>query len=121
MNKKNFKISIDTWGAEIFVCAGTPREVAISTYHKKIDPNVRFSQENSPAVSGSALVEDSNKSLVVWFRSVKPGSRVITHESIHAAFHVLESSGVKVCKENQEALCYLADFIVGSIIRKLFK
>lgn len=37
--------------------------------------------------------------------------QVLCHESIHAAFHVLDRVGIKVDADNHEALTYLTDWI----------
>lgn len=116
---RKFSIDLDVWGAVIHVVVSDSRDEAVSCYHKKIDEHVQFKGSPSNGCVGSVLIEDSNKSVVLWL-SHRAGTRALVHESIHAAFHILESSGVPVTSENQEALCYLSDFIVGKISEKLW-
>lgn len=54
--------------------------------------------------------------ITITFKSVEyyNASEVI-HESIHAAWDVLDAVGVKVSRSNHEALAYLADYIGGFV------
>lgn len=45
--------------------------------------------------------------------------RCLSHECNHAAFRILHESGVPISVENQEALCYLQDFIFSSILNRI--
>ncbi|WP_093320200.1 hypothetical protein [Thorsellia anophelis] len=41
---------------------------------------------------------------------------VISHESIHAAWVILENAGVKLDANNHEALTYLSDWVVKQVL-----
>ena len=47
--------------------------------------------------------------------------RCISHECNHAAMCILGNVGVKFDFDNQEALCYLQDFIFSEILSALWK
>ena len=46
--------------------------------------------------------------------------RCLSHECNHAAMRMLENVGVNFDKDNQEALCYLQDYIFSKILTKIF-
>lgn len=46
--------------------------------------------------------------------------RYLSHECNHAAMRVLENVGLNFDKDNQEALCYLQDYIFSKILSKIF-
>lgn len=47
--------------------------------------------------------------------------RCLSHECNHAAMSILDSVGVGFDADNQEALCYLQDFIFSQILSALWK
>lgn len=47
--------------------------------------------------------------------------RCLSHESTHAAMHILSMSGVNYDFENQEALCYLQDYIFSECYKGILK
>lgn len=46
--------------------------------------------------------------------------RALSHECNHAAMYILDEVGVRFDAKNQEALCYLQDYIFSRILTKLF-
>lgn len=51
---------------------------------------------------------------VVVFLMVAPDLRTLCHESVHAAWHILDHARVVVDVENHEALAYMVDWIFAT-------
>lgn len=59
-------------------------------------------------------VERKNGSQLIWFTHISDKA-CIMHESIHAAFHILDRCGVALTGDNHEALVYLSEYIFTKI------
>ena len=69
--------------------------------------------------------EDANSAMLVsdlWGSYTEVSFlRCLSHECNHAAMLILDSVGIGFDVENQEALCYLQDFIFSEILSALWK
>ena len=55
---------------------------------------------------------------VIWIRGIgKSYYADLVHETIHAAFDILEKVRIKVDSDNHEALTYLVDLLLKGIIK----
>lgn len=56
-----------------------------------------------------------------WLKLRKRIGEFVTHESIHAAFEILKTCGIKVDESNHEALAYLTEYIYSKVTEILFR
>lgn len=61
--------------------------------------------------------ESEDKAVLVCIFDTNP--RVITHECIHAAYEIMEQCGIPTCRNNEEVLAYLSDFLFDCIYKEL--
>jgi hypothetical protein len=53
--------------------------------------------------------------VVMRFHEEPNDPRLIAHESLHAAWGILDRIGVKMSDDSEEALAYLMDWIIGQV------
>lgn len=66
-----------------------------------------------PASLAAGVMMTSEGLIVMVFRTYDADT--VTHECIHAAWDVLDWAGIKVDRDNHEALAYVAGFIAGKV------
>lgn len=115
---QRFVVRCDTWLMSIRVFCGGPIEAAEKEYKKRC-ADVTFEMGRG-GLQACVLKCSDSKGVVMWFSDSQPGGGVVAHEAIHAAWHVLEYSGVHLAHDNHEALAYLVDHIVRAIGRKVW-
>lgn len=115
---QRFRIDLDQWGSSVTVLCGTTIAEAEKLYCKRY-AEVSFKTSVAGA-HGYTLCSGESKGVVLWFALAQPGGGVVCHEAIHAAWHILDFSGVSVTADNHEALAYLTDFIVRQIGKRIW-
>lgn len=95
-----------------------PRKIWIAiTTENKFDGFYELSKmdDNCDAIVEPAYDSDNNKGgIFIRFLSKKSMTTgIIAHESFHAAMRVFEYIGAKLDFDNQEPLCYLAEYIAN--------
>lgn len=73
----------------------------------------------SNSAAGQAIYledEESGYTIhVLWIDKALYKQEYLTHESVHAAWHILDSVGVEVTAMNHEALAYLSGWIAQEV------
>lgn len=117
--KRVFEIPCGMWCGSVWIVAGYPEKKAEQVFIKKIlEPNGISSHtfsESKPISTASTWWSDYAKSVLIFFVEEHPDLRSIVHESIHAAWRILEHSGVVLDKEDHEALTYFSEYIFAGI------
>jgi hypothetical protein len=116
---KVFVIDCDIYHVDIIVCAGVPFETAIKKYEKHfnrthpretLDRNIQGAVIRTPGYKGSCI----------WFKHLKPGAGVASHEIFHAVFGALYFSGVGLTENSEEAWAYMIDWVTRQIGKRLW-
>ena len=113
MAKKKFKI--DVW--DCYVTIVTTHEECAKAINKSMSDIESYFM---------TYFDGRNALIYIDYNEAKAGGendllRIMSHESNHAAYRILDDVGVKVSVENQEALCYTQDLIFGKVAEFIFK
>lgn len=90
------------------------------TFIINFDPNLHnklSGSEIDPMCYKGVVTTTPGYPMVITFDPGSYKSSLAVHESIHAAWRVLDFVEVLVDSENQEALCYLSEWIFDQIER----
>jgi len=111
MMRLNFKIPLYSHSISFF----TSKEDMLK--YKKIETEHSMVCFFSPEHSNAAILVSD-----LWGSYTEVDFlRCLSHECNHAAMTILDSVRVSFDAENQEALCYLQDFIFSEILSALWK
>lgn len=91
--------------------------VTVLLHHRPRDDGVKF------------VTEETNGSAITVYCALGEGESMyshfflqcLTHELNHAAMCILGQSGISFDHDNQEALCYLQDFLLKNALDKIAK
>lgn len=113
--KLHKKVKVPIYGLNIHICA--TEDVADNIYGSGVHRSSNMGQvvqiENTK--TGEMLILISFKDIDCF------NADTISHESVHAAWKVLEIVGIKVDHENHEALAYLTGWISNEINKFYYK
>lgn len=115
-----FVVPCNVWSCSVHVLCGYPAEEADKVYKKKIFDTEELG-ENVGIWDAFCLRTNQSKSVVLWYKAKHPDISSVVHESIHAAYHILEMSGVDLTPNNHEPLAYLADWITSMTVWEIKK
>lgn len=107
MKKTKFEVVIPIYGTAFTYITGVKE-------HAKFLTSVGLDPKDAEGYIG--MVYSSNDNALCMFIDQPSDLKTIHHECIHAAFRILEHVDIKADKDNQEALCYLSDWIFDWII-----
>jgi hypothetical protein len=65
--------------------------------------------------------DDGYQSICMVFRKDHFSQEILTHESVHVAWRVLDIVGIEVNSENHEALAYVAGWFAEEVNKIYFK
>ena len=93
----------------------TPDQEEAKKYFKKVHINI----DNWPKTAHGHTWTLSGYYPHVWLSGVKSAKQIATmcHEVTHAAWFVLEDTGIKVTADNHEVLTYLQTFIIPFLLK----
>ncbi len=107
--KTKFVTKVPIYGNELIYITGKKDHIKFLT---------EAGEDTSDANNYVGMVYTStNGAICIYIQDVSD-LKTIHHETIHAAFRILEHVDIKADIENQEALCYLSDWIFNWIITK---
>ena len=115
-----FEIPLPVYRSAVWICANMSRTRATEIYNELLTPVNWHDTEAGHETCASTLVSSGSKAAVIWFPDKKPNLRHISHECVHAAFHVLNACNIELKMENHEALAYLQEYIFEEIAKRLF-
>lgn len=124
MKKKQlirFVLDCDLYGAHIYVSAGGSAKEAVRWWHKKIGfkGELGVTDDHEKRV-GTVFSEDANMGCLIWLWSPMIGVGTLSHECLHATCHILENTGMRCVKENEEAYAYLLAWITREVSLKIW-
>jgi hypothetical protein len=123
MKHQSFALSVPIYKAEYIIVIGKTCEDcenAVQETWELNSPKDPFTQRLEEEVDGrfGSVTSDHPECRTLYYiaiplkkHSARKLAMNISHESIHAAFNILEHVGVSVTADNHEALTYLSDFI----------
>ncbi|MFC0178988.1 hypothetical protein [Thorsellia kenyensis] len=106
-------LKIPIYAGHISICESIE---AAKSYFKNIDFEHYGDDYNGLTIK--AFGNNGSLSVIIIFDDIDNiPFHVISHESIHAAWAVLDNSGIKPSYDNQEVLTYLSDWVVKEVFR----
>ena len=118
---KRYGYKIPIFDRALNVYIGTSIQEAAA----RIEKDYEISMEVHATTDGFStyITNEKLKSIhyVIALETSTVTSRHIAHEALHSAFDMLDYIDVKVDVDNQEALAYLMDYIIGLIEESLKK
>jgi hypothetical protein len=122
MTKKIVKIKNDTYGQPFWwVQAETDSE--FTEILKKEIPNlaeqIEINDDGMTAGECVTLIVNNQAVICFWFR--KNDLSVMAHELLHAVLFCARIHGLVLSKESDEAFCYLFDWLIGVVLKKVIK
>jgi len=118
------RIVIHPFGAHLWVFEGDcPMEEVVSWMQKRLSVDVVFPVESSwEACTTRAIGGPGLKVLVAcMFSGATVSTGCIYHESLHAAYGILDAHGVPCGTDNQEIIAYMQGYIADEIIKFISK
>lgn len=121
---KSFRLFNDTWCYRIDVRIGGTRQAAEDFLRNRLPATVKVENldgklyySNAGAVLHATIGGEPEISHVIWFQKT-PGAALLSHEAFHSACWVLESLGIKLSRETEEAFAYLIQWTVKAVADK---
>jgi hypothetical protein len=121
---KSKLISIDIYRASVLLCCECEEEEALELYKKKLKRKDELELKAQGRTKGSCIRLDGEKDVLIWIENPPDSSNtvaILVHECIHAAYEILEASGIPTSYDHQECVTYLADLIVSKSLYFLYK
>lgn len=111
-----FILKNDTWRFEVAVMVGGTAEDGAKWARGLIG-------DGCQPGSGDArcwYADEGGGNAAIWFDG-KPGADIVAHEALHAICHLMQSRGMEPMNpQNDEAYCYLLQWLVSGIGNKLW-
>ena len=116
MKKK--EIYIPVWDGEIILIYGNQQEVSeyMDDRHRGLDVSEYVSSQGNHF---KVISHDDNKNYSYLVIYEGYNNHTIYHESLHAAWELLNDRLVSVDYDNQEPLAYLTDYIANEVLIQL--
>lgn len=108
---KYLDIAVPIWDWDGAVLrGGTPREFQryALTKHRMV--------ADVPAHANGFTCMEEGCTWLLWVRSLS--APIVAHETLHVAFEILRSRGIKPCPKSEEAYAYLQMFLLEQILKR---
>ena len=105
---------------------GGPRQKALDWFCKRIGvgPEPLRNPESNP--KATVFTKPGYMCFVIWFHEsigdvpTADAAALVAHEALHAALHVMNTIGVEITDDSEEALTYYHGYLVREIHKRLW-
>lgn len=116
---KRFKIKDEVYNTVIYISLGGE----LKSFEKYLMKQTKCKMNIEPGTTDQDLFEAltyyNGRMIGIWFKHVKPHVSTVAHESLHATYHILNSCGMKLNTESEEAFAYHLGWLVENIVKEL--
>ena len=111
-----FRLHNDTWRFSVAVMVGGTAEDGAKWARKLIGDGCQPGPGNARCWYADACGGNA----AIWFEK-NPGAGIVAHEALHAVCQLMQNRGMQPMNtENDEAYCYLLQWLVSGIGSKLW-
>lgn len=131
LKNKAFQIDLGIYPFAVFVCFGDVEKLRpiFQVYKYTIDAEaidnlIKHIGKKSENCAGNAF-QLENGNVVIWIKRIVYEAdpcyvvNTISHEALHSTEMILETIGMKLTRETEEAYCYLHGYIVEKIFEQI--
>lgn len=118
-----FRIINETWQYAVIVRIGGTEEQTMKAFERHFpsdNPDKLKASRKATRLAGRTIYRDGESCHMLWFPSI-PNGGIVAHEAIHSALHVFRVKGMNALPpDSEEALCYLVQWTVNEIGRRVW-
>lgn len=115
---RRFILNDDIYQASWCVQRGGTKRSALDWYCKLVKAP-KLADEHIVTSEGAFYQAPGQKNGVIWIDDTR-GAGTIVHEALHAALHLFDGLHVPMGVDTEEVLTYYVDWMVRSIIKRLW-
>jgi hypothetical protein len=119
---KPIRIVDDIYHAHIYIIPKADKDELIKFFYKKYGITYKYDVGCAGMhyrVSNEAQGVDDHYLIFNCFKNTPEGIGIFNHEISHLVFSVLSISGLKYCKQSEEAYTYFLSYLTEKILDKL--
>lgn len=119
MKQKRFFVIETTYRSGWLLAFGGEVNDAIAAYAKKVKVEPWTVPENSIAGNFSGISTKCGG--CIWFKDLKPGAGIVTHETFHATYWFMKQFlEANLTSDTEELYAYFQQYLVSQIARRVW-